>query len=154
MLREEAYVDVCVPFCENVLRHAFLSSFCRCALCGCALDATFQYTTLFYAQVLVVDGQTGLADLLERGERLRQTQVHVAMTEATLHSLLQAVRDVDTRGQAKNCYGRLPRLRNVKQVVQQCLTWVLCKEVKLIHDKYDSFGDLVGELASLLGGMR
>lgn len=62
------------------------------------------------------------------------------MTEPALDSLLQALDNIDPRGQANDGDGRLPSLGNIKEVVEECLSGVCCKEIKLVNGEDDRLG--------------
>lgn len=59
------------------------------------------------------------------------------MAEPALDALLETLHDVDAGGKAEDCNGRLSCLRNIEEVVEECLPRMCGEEVELVDDEYD-----------------
>lgn len=90
--------------------------------------------------VPLVDGESLSANVPVRRQARRQREVDISVAEPALDSLLEALDHVDPRRQPQHGNWRLPRLRNVKEVVEQSLPGVRGKQVKLVDHEDDRLG--------------
>lgn len=112
----------------------------------------------FHRRVYTLGGGVRLAEhqalpahLPEGRERLGQRQVYVSMAEATLDAFFQQLNHIHACCAAHDGNGRLSRLRNIEEVVQEGLARVSGKHVELVNDEEDRLrGDAV-ILARYLG---